>query len=125
MEGIQIRAGNANSGEKDPFQFKVVKDGRHPLHQTGMADMIAALGTGVDIGPHLQNFKGRTPLLPAVGLDALAQGVPVLKTIAADRGRQGASQVVNRDLKAMDFFEGLDGPFGHFEMLHRSSIVVQ
>jgi hypothetical protein len=76
----------------------------------------------MEIRPQPKNLKRGAIPLAATRLDALAQRMPVLKAISADRGRQGARQIVYRDLKPMDFFEGLNGPFRRLEMLHRGPV---
>ncbi len=84
MRRIEVRTGNPDPGEENPFQLKIVKDGRHPFDQPGMTDMITAFAAVVDIGPYLKNLKKRAPLLATIGLNAFAERVPVLKAITAD-----------------------------------------
>ncbi len=118
MRGTKLRSRTSRAGEDDPLQFKLVINRNDPLHETGMADVVAALRKSMQIGAEPQNLEGRAMSLAAAGFDATTNGMRVLKSGMGQRGGQRSGEIVDGHLKLMDLFERLNGSLGDIEVGH-------
>ena len=90
-----------------------------------MADMIAPLRNGMEVRPQPQNLEGRAMALPTTGLSRTGKS----DGVCWYRGWLSAEvsdprKIVDRDPKPMNFFKGLNGPFGDIEMGHGRGKIV-